>query len=230
MINSPTQITGTTSAAPAPAARTGAANAHPFSFHDFLSAMNPLQYLPVVGTIYRAITGDVVSEPVREGGSLLVSGLLGGPIGLITNIATTIVEKITGIDPEKIIAAQFHRAPPPAVAQAGAAPTGDAGQAVTPTPVADMAQAVTPTPIANVAQAATPAFVADGAATPTQLGLTRQQLAAYGVHSDASGNLSLGDIQGADVLNRLELVRLDRVAAAYAANQAMPPTAMARGA
>jgi hypothetical protein len=219
MITSPTQITGTTSAAPAPAARTAAANAHPFSFHDFLSAMNPLQYVPIVGTIYRAITGDVVSEPVREAGSLLFSGLLGGPIGLITNIATTIAEKITGIDPEKIIAARFSPTAPPAIAQAGAPP-----------PVAAAAQVGATTPTADAAQAATPAPVADAAPIPTQLGLTPQQLAAYGVHSDASGNLSLGDIQGADVLNRLELVRLDRVAAAYAANQAMPPTTMARGA
>ena len=63
------------------------------------------------------MTGDTVSEPVREAGSLLFSVLLGGPIGLISSIATTIAEKITGIDPEKIIAAQFHTVNPEAVAQ-----------------------------------------------------------------------------------------------------------------
>ena len=29
-----------------------------FSFHDLLDTINPLQHLPVVSTIYRAITGD----------------------------------------------------------------------------------------------------------------------------------------------------------------------------
>ena len=79
---------------------------HRFSFHDFLSAINPLQYLPVVGTIYRAVTGDVIPEALRDLGSMLVSGLLGGPIGLGINIATLIGEKVTGIDPEKIFAPQ----------------------------------------------------------------------------------------------------------------------------
>jgi hypothetical protein len=72
------------------------------SFRDVLSALNPLQYLPVVGTIYRAITGDSVPEPMREAGSLVASGLIGGPIGLITNIATTLLEKLSGLDPERI--------------------------------------------------------------------------------------------------------------------------------
>jgi hypothetical protein len=72
--------------------------------------MNPLQYLPVVGTIYRAVTGDVIPEALRDLGSMLVSGLLGGPIGLGMNIATMIGEKVTGIDPEKIFASQSKRA------------------------------------------------------------------------------------------------------------------------
>jgi hypothetical protein len=72
------------------------------SFHDVLSALNPLQYLPVVGTIYRAMTGDTINEGVRLAGSMLVSGLMGGPIGLATNIATTIAEKVTGIDPDHV--------------------------------------------------------------------------------------------------------------------------------
>jgi hypothetical protein len=32
------------------------------SFGDVLSALNPLQYLPVVGSIYRAVTGDTIPE------------------------------------------------------------------------------------------------------------------------------------------------------------------------
>jgi hypothetical protein len=85
-----------------------AAEHHGFSFRQLLSVLNPLQYLPVVGTIYRAVTGDVIPEGARIAGSMMVSGLLGGPVGLLLNIATTIAEKVTGIDPEKIVAAQFH--------------------------------------------------------------------------------------------------------------------------
>ena len=77
------------------------ADDHSISFHDILHALNPLQYIPVVGTIYRAVTGDQIPELLRRGGSLLVSTLMGGPVGAITNIATTILEKITGFDIDK---------------------------------------------------------------------------------------------------------------------------------
>src|SRR6202012_933217 len=93
---------------------------NPFTFHELLSAMNPLQYLPVVGTIYRAVTGDVIPEMVRQAGSMLVSGLLGGPIGLGINVATTLAEKATGVDPEKIATAMLN--PSPASGAATVAP------------------------------------------------------------------------------------------------------------
>ena len=44
-----------------------------------------------------------------------------------------------------------------------------------------------------------------------------------------SGTLTLGDIEGADVLNTLQLVRLGHAAAAYAANQTMPLKTAAQG-
>src|ERR1700729_3761141 len=95
------QAVGANPAGPALSVQTTTTAEHGLSFYDILSAMNPLQYLPIVGTIYRAVTGDVIPEALRRGGSMLVSGLLGGPIGLGINIATTIAEKATGIDPEE---------------------------------------------------------------------------------------------------------------------------------
>jgi hypothetical protein len=74
----------------------------PSFFHRLLSELNPLQYVPVVGTIYRAITGDTIPETARLAGSLVVSGLTGGPIGIAINLGTTALEKLTGIDPETI--------------------------------------------------------------------------------------------------------------------------------
>lgn len=163
---------------------------HGVSFHDILSALNPLQYLPVVGTIYRAVTGDLIPEPLRRLGSLLVSGLLGGPIGVAISLATTAAEKITGVDPEKIVAAQFHTAATPGTDPGPQAPTTSPPSTVAPTPSASARFAMTPA-----------------------------QLAAYGVRVDASGTLRLGDIRGADVLNAIELGRHAKATAAYAANQ-----------
>jgi hypothetical protein len=219
----PSEIQATTTSPATAAAPAMAAQGHGFSFHELLSAMNPLQYLPVVGTIYRAVTGDVIPEALRDGGSMLVSGLLGGPIGLITYIATAIAEKITGIDPEKIVASVLNPAPPTVAVSAAPAgmPTADPPPTpITPTPI-------TPAPVTLTGGAPTPITPAPIAAAqitpaPSRFALTPQQLAAYGVNSDASGTLKLGNIQGADVLNTLELVRLRGAAAAYTANQPPP--------
>jgi hypothetical protein len=195
----PSEIQITQATPPAAAVPGTAAHDHGFGFHDFLSAMNPLQYLPVVGTIYRAVTGDVIPEAVRDAGSLLVSGLLGGPIGLITYITTTIAEKVTGIDPEKIATAALNPSPP-------------ATAVATEVPAAAPAEAPTADPAAMIAL--------------PRRALTPQQLAAYGVRSDSPGTLKLGDVEGADVLNLMELTRISTAAAAYAANQP-PPSPLA---
>ena len=88
--------------APGPAATQAPAHASPsgggFSFHELLSDLNPLQYIPVVGTIYRAVTGDEGNSTLREIASLGTSFALGGPLGL----GITVAEKLLGIDPEKI--------------------------------------------------------------------------------------------------------------------------------
>ena len=86
----------------APSVPAPAATGRGFSFHEFLSELNPLQYIPVVGTIYRAVTGDTIPESARTVGSLVVSGLTGGPIGMAINVALLGLEKATGIDPEQV--------------------------------------------------------------------------------------------------------------------------------
>lgn len=170
---------------------------HRFSFHDLISAMNPLQYLPVVGTIYRAVTGDVIPEMLRRAGTLLVSGLMGGPIGVAINVVTTIAEKVSGIDPEKIVAAELGVTPPAA-----------------------SVRAVLPAAPAAAAKPQAPAAPVEAASAGSNGALSPQQLAAYGVRTGADGTMTLGQVSGADVLNALELVRLSKqAAAAYAANQ-----------
>jgi hypothetical protein len=175
------EIQGTT-VATLPVTSIVAAQSHGISFHDVLSALNPLQYLPVIGSIYRAETGDVIPEVLRRAGSMLLSGLLGGPIGLIINIVSTIAEKVTGLDPDDIVAAQLK------VTSSSTPPAADI-----------------PSP------AATPDTSPEN---PTRVGLTQAQLAAYGVRSDTTGTLRTSDLQGADVLNTIELGRLGKIAAA----------------
>jgi hypothetical protein len=100
-------ITGadTTPAARARAAR--APSSHPermedaydvpgrdIGFGDFLDLINPLQHIPIVGTIYRAITGDEISPSA----SIFGGFLFGGPLGFVAAIANAIFEEASGQD------------------------------------------------------------------------------------------------------------------------------------
>jgi hypothetical protein len=63
-------------------------------FKDVLAAINPLQHIPVVGTIYRHLTGDTISP-----GSRLAGGLIyGGPLGLVGAAVNATIEGTTGRD------------------------------------------------------------------------------------------------------------------------------------
>ena len=67
-----------------------------FTFLDFLDVINPLQHIPVVGTVYRSITGDNIDPGSRIAGS----GLFGGPIGTALALANVTIEQNTGRDIE----------------------------------------------------------------------------------------------------------------------------------
>ena len=79
---------------PAPGPATG----HGGLFHAILADLNPLQYIPLVGTIYRAVTGDQGNPTLRNVAALGTSFALGGPVG----VALTAAEEITGIDPTRM--------------------------------------------------------------------------------------------------------------------------------
>jgi hypothetical protein len=65
-----------------------------FSFKDFLDIINPLQHLPVVGTLYRALTGDKL-----EPGSRIIGGtLFGGIGGFVSSLVNAVIEDETGSD------------------------------------------------------------------------------------------------------------------------------------
>jgi hypothetical protein len=95
-----------------------------FGFDDFLDLINPLQHLPIIGTLYRAWTGDEISGPAR----ILGDALYGGPLGLAFGVFDAIVEDATGKDVGgNIYAAAFGEETPiaeePPVALASTAAT-----------------------------------------------------------------------------------------------------------
>ena len=72
-------------------------------FHHILDVINPLQHLPVVGTIYRAITGEQIGPIEKIAGD----GLYGGIIGAATAAADVAFEAITGKSAEDTVLAWF---------------------------------------------------------------------------------------------------------------------------
>lgn len=65
-----------------------------FSFFDLLDMVNPLQHIPVVGHVYRELTGDEI-KPISQ---VVGGAVFGGPAGAAAGIANMIVEEETGTD------------------------------------------------------------------------------------------------------------------------------------
>lgn len=63
-------------------------------FLDLLDAINPLQHIPVVSTLYREATGDDIGNPARIAGGFL----FGGVLGLVGSIANAVLDETTGKD------------------------------------------------------------------------------------------------------------------------------------
>ncbi len=65
-----------------------------FSFNDVLDMINPLQHLPVIGMLYRNITGDQI-KPMSN---IIGGAVFGGPVGAVINTLDSIVRVQTGKD------------------------------------------------------------------------------------------------------------------------------------
>jgi hypothetical protein len=63
-------------------------------FENVLDIVNPLEHLPIVSTIYHAITGNQSGDVEKVAGDTLY----GGVIGLASSVADLAFEKITGKD------------------------------------------------------------------------------------------------------------------------------------
>jgi len=65
------------------------------TFGDVLDMVNPLQHLPIIGPIYRELTGDTLSPGAR----LIGGTLFGGPLGLMASAAELGIQDEFGRDP-----------------------------------------------------------------------------------------------------------------------------------
>ena len=74
-----------------------------FTFFDFLDVINPLQHIPIVSTLYREWTGDTIDPGAKMAGATL----FGGPIGLVSWIADSLTEAVSGKDIGENILAFF---------------------------------------------------------------------------------------------------------------------------
>jgi hypothetical protein len=72
-------------------------------FHHLLDVVNPLQHLPVIGTIYRAITGEHIGSVEKIAGDTLYGGMWGA----ISSVADVAFEGITGKNFEDTVLSLF---------------------------------------------------------------------------------------------------------------------------
>lgn len=63
-----------------------------FAFEDLIDFVNPLQHIPIVGDIYRAVTGDKPGALSQ----LTVGGILGGPLGFVGSAIGVALQTETG--------------------------------------------------------------------------------------------------------------------------------------
>jgi len=177
-----------------------------FSFHDILDAINPLQHIPVVSTIYRAVTGDTLGNASRVVGD----GLYGGVIGVIAGLVDVSVIENTGKDIGGNIMSALGLDDAPTAPQSASAyspsnpsPTGSTAPVPDAVPVPVPAKKPTPPPVAAPAAAQTMAQAPSGIPlAPTQpqlmplnntpkLMALNSQARAFPIDTSAEGILAL---------------------------------------
>src|ERR1044071_5639221 len=98
MLMSPGPAGGKTTGAVVPANAgktnddTSGAAPHESFFHHLWDVVNPLQHVPVIGTIYRAITGEHLDAVEKIAGDTLYGGLWGA----VSSVADVAFEGLTG--------------------------------------------------------------------------------------------------------------------------------------
>jgi hypothetical protein len=138
----PAESGETKAQAPADSFATWLFGADGFNFLDILDVINPLQHIPFVSTLYRALTGDTIAPASRVAGG----ALFGGPIGAAVSLVNSIVAEWSGKDISDHVVAFFT----------GGDSDGDAPQLAGDLPETEAAGGTpnqTPGPPANLAAA-----------------------------------------------------------------------------
>lgn len=66
----------------------GQSDEEAFGFGDLLDMINPLQHLPVVGSLYRELTGDEIRPIAKIIGGGVYGGVAGAAAGLVDSVVT----------------------------------------------------------------------------------------------------------------------------------------------
>ena len=66
-----------------------------YNFFDLIDLINPLQHIPVVSNIYRAVTGDEIRQEIRMAGNVLF-GAITGPVGIAMGVGSATVDYASG--------------------------------------------------------------------------------------------------------------------------------------
>ncbi|MDX1484781.1 MAG: hypothetical protein R3229_09885 [Alphaproteobacteria bacterium] len=80
------------------------------TFDDILDIVNPLHHLPVVGALYRAVTGDTISPAAKIAGG----AVFGGALGFAASLADTVLEEASGKDAAGHVLAALNEVGAPA--------------------------------------------------------------------------------------------------------------------
>ncbi len=147
-----------------------------FSFDDLVDLLNPLQHIPVVGSIYRSLTGDEIKPDVQVAGSVMF-GVATGSILLsaASGIASATIESQTGKEPTIQVADALFGSDTVEVGdplteekiEVADASGAMAGRAATQAVEQPEAPAPAPTPKVNVAAASAAATVLPATAAVT---------------------------------------------------------------
>lgn len=74
--------------------RSGSEQKDAYGFSDVIDVINPLHHLPLVGMVYRELTGDQI-HPMSQ---IVGGAIYGGPVGAISGTANAISQERTGKD------------------------------------------------------------------------------------------------------------------------------------
>jgi hypothetical protein len=195
-----------TAVAPAADGESGVGN----FFHHVLDVVNPLQHLPVVGTLYRAITGDKIGTVEKIAGDTLYGGLWGA-VGSVADVA---FEAATGKDFGGTMLAMVTGGHDTASAVADASPKKDFGDRLWAMLTGSEGKA----PVA-IARVTAPAITADASLPSGELPAlpAQTQLAA-----DAPANPQIAALTASLAAKGFDAETANRALYAYRRSMAMP--------